>query len=131
MLKTPSRWLDQDVERIMGTLLRVGVSLSAATVLLGGMLYLARYGGMAPQFNTFAGEPSRLTTLRGIVESAWSLSGRGIMQFGLLLLIGTPVARVIFAIVAFAFERDRLYVVVALIVFGILLFSLCGGTLAL
>ncbi len=115
---------------IMGTLLRIGVSLSAAIVLLGGVLYLVRYGGMAPQYGTFAAEPVRLTTLRGIVESAWSLSGRGLIQLGLLLLIATPVARVVFAVAAFAFERDRLYVVVALIVCAILLFSLSGGTLA-
>lgn len=115
----------------MGTLLRIGVSLSAAIVLLGGVLYLVRWGGMLPQYGAFAGEPARLTTVQGIVESARSLSGRGIIQFGLLLLIATPVARVIFAVMAFALERDRLYVIVALIVFGILLFSLCGGTLAL
>ncbi len=131
MPKTPPRWRDRDVEMIMGTLLRIGVSLSAVIVLLGGVLYLARYGGTAPGYGTFAGEPVRLTTLRGIVESAWSWSGRGIIQFGLLLLIATPVARVVFAIVAFALERDRLYVIVALIVCAILLFSLCGGTLAL
>jgi uncharacterized membrane protein len=44
-----------------------------------------------------------------------------------LLLIATPVARVVFSIVAFALERERLYVVVTLIVFLILIYSLFGG----
>ncbi len=131
MSETPLRWQDRDVEKIMGTLLRIGVSLSATVVLLGGVVYLVRYGGTLPQYDTFAGEPARLTTLQGIIASARSWSGRGIIQLGLLLLIATPVARVVFAVVAFALERDRLYVAVALIVCAILVFSLCGGTLAL
>ena len=46
-----------------------------------------------------------------------------IIQFGVMLLIATPVARVAFALVAFAIERDRLYVAVSLIVLAVLLFS--------
>jgi uncharacterized membrane protein len=53
--------------------------------------------------------------------------GRAIIQCGLLLLIATPVARVLFSIVAFALEKDRLYVVLTLIVFCILIYSLFGG----
>jgi len=54
-------------------------------------------------------------------------NGRGIIQFGLLLLIATPVARVAFSIFGFAQERDRMYVVFTVIVFSILLFSLLGS----
>ena len=46
------------------------------------------------------------------------------VQLGLLLLIATPIARVVLAAVGFAFERDRMYVVVSLIVLAVLLFSL-------
>ena len=53
----------------------------------------------------------------------------GIIQLGLLILIATPVARVAFSVVAFALERDRLYVVVTLIVLAVLVFSLAGGHL--
>jgi uncharacterized membrane protein len=45
---------------------------------------------------------------------------------GLLLLIATPVARVALLAVAFAVQRDRLYVVVTLIVLAVLLASLVG-----
>jgi len=55
------------------------------------------------------------------------LRGRGIIQLGLLLLIATPVARVAFSIAAFAMQRDRLYVVVTLMVLAILLYSLTSG----
>ena len=57
------------------------------------------------------------------------LSGRAIIQFGLLLLIATPVARVIFSAVAFAWERDYLYVAFTLAVLAVLTYSLFGGAL--
>jgi uncharacterized membrane protein len=45
-------------------------------------------------------------------------------SLGILLLIATPVARVIFTVFAFAHERDWTYVVVTLIVLALLLYSL-------
>ena len=68
-----------------------------------------------------------MRTFAGILADIGQFRGRGIIQLGLLLLIATPVARVVFAIIGFALEKDRLYVVVAALVLGILLFSLFGG----
>jgi uncharacterized membrane protein len=48
---------------------------------------------------------------------------------GLLLLVATPVARVIFSAIAFALEGDRTYVVITLVVLALLLFSLLSGNL--
>ena len=45
---------------------------------------------------------------------------------GLLLLIATPVARVLFSAIAFAIERDGMYVVITLVVLAILMLSLFG-----
>jgi uncharacterized membrane protein len=67
--------------------------------------------------------------MRGIVEEAASFSGRGIAQLGMLLLIATPVARVVLALAAFARAGDRRYVVVTGIVLAILAFSLAGRSL--
>ena len=49
------------------------------------------------------------------------------IQLGLLVLIATPIARVAFSLVAFALQRDRIYVIVTLIVLAVLLYSLTGG----
>jgi uncharacterized membrane protein len=46
------------------------------------------------------------------------------IQAGLFILIGTPVARVIFALVGFALERDRIYVAITVVVLAILLYSI-------
>jgi len=47
-----------------------------------------------------------------------------IIQAGVILLIATPVARVVFAVIGFAIERDRLYVAVSLTVLAVLMASL-------
>jgi uncharacterized membrane protein len=58
------------------------------------------------------------------------LNSRGLIMLGLLLLIATPVARVIFSAFAFARERDFTYVCITLIVLGVLLYSLFSGYLS-
>ncbi len=117
---------DADVQRAVGNLLRFGVLLAAAVVLAGGVLYLARHGGAVPDYRVFHGAPVGLRGLGGIVSSALSGDGRGVIMLGLLLLVATPVARVAFTAVAFAFERDRTYVVVALVVLALLLTGLAS-----
>lgn len=120
-------WSDERLARWIGNLLRVGVGTAAAVVLLGGVLYLARHGAETPSYRVFQGEPTQFRTVGGIFGAAHHLGGRGIIQLGLLLLIATPIARVAFAAVGFAMERDRTYVLVSLIVLATLLFSLAGG----
>jgi uncharacterized membrane protein len=122
-------WNDDRLEQVIGTLLRAGVLLSGALLVAGGMVYLARHGSEPPHYRNFAGEPSDLRTIPGIVADAVSFRGRGIIQLGLLFLIATPVVRVAFSAVAFALERDWLYVAVTSVVLAVLLFSLVGGHL--
>lgn len=117
-------WTDERVERMIGALLRWGVILAAAVVLAGGAMYLVRHGSAIPDYRVFRGEPSDLRNVSGIVTDAVSWHRRGLIQFGLLLLIAVPVARVAFSVVAFALQRDRTYVVVTLIVLAVLLYSL-------
>jgi len=117
------QWNDHRIELIIGTLLRAGVLLSASVVLLGGILYLVRNGHAIATYSTFHGDLSPLRNLSGIAHGVLQLSGRAIVQFGLLLLIATPVARVIFSAIAFALERDYRYVVLTLVVLAILVCS--------
>jgi uncharacterized membrane protein len=126
-MTTTAKWTDQKVEGIIGSLLRIGVLLSATVVLIGATIFLGRHGGAAADFRVFKGEPTDLRSVHGIVQRAAHLSGRGIIQLGLLLLIATPVARVAFAIYGFAAEGDRMYVVFTAIVLAVLLYSLAGG----
>jgi uncharacterized membrane protein len=114
------------VQRAVGNLLRAGVLLAAAVVLVGGILFLARHGGTAADYRQFRGEPTTLRSLGGILAGAARGSGRSVILLGLLILVATPVSRVAFTAVAFAVERDRTYVLVALLVLSLLLKSLMG-----
>jgi uncharacterized membrane protein len=58
------------------------------------------------------------------------LNPLGLIQLGLLLLIATPVARVVFSVAGFAIERDWMYVVITLLVLLTLLYSLASSSLA-
>jgi uncharacterized membrane protein len=121
---------DQQVEQIIGNLLRWGVITAAAVVFLGAIVYLAGHGleNTADHYHIFKGEPGDLRSPAGVVSDAWTLRGRGLIQLGLLLLIATPIARVIFSVYAFARQRDYLYVLFTLIVLAVLLFSLFYGS---
>src|SRR5271170_2052721 len=120
---------DRRLEAIIGNLLRAGVVIAASVTLIGGIIYLSHSGESLPHYRLFQGEPADLRHFKGVLRDASSGGGPGIMQLGLLLLIATPVARVAFSLAAFAVQRDRLYVVVTLVVLGVLTFSMAGGQL--
>jgi uncharacterized membrane protein len=118
------RWTDQQVEITISVLLRVGVTLAAVTVIIGGIFYLIHNGYDPPQDHIFRGEPADLRQVPGVLHDVLELRGRGIIQLGILLLILTPVARVAFSVFAFWQQRDRLYIIVTLIVLVILVHGL-------
>lgn len=123
MTKT-RQWTDQQVEITISTLLRIGVTLAATIVILGGVFYLVRHGNEMPSDHIFRGEPVDLRQIPGVLKDTLVLQGRGIIQLGILLLILTPVARVAFSVFAFWQQRDRLYIIVTLIVLVILIHGL-------
>jgi uncharacterized membrane protein len=119
-LKKPA---DKDLEIIMGNLLRYGVLLAAIIVLTGAAVYLKQHAFDKSQYTSFEGEPKRLTDYKQIFQTAFEGRGRSIIQLGLLFLIATPIARILFSVVGFLLEKDMLYTLLTLIVLGIVLFS--------
>ncbi len=115
---------EERFERFLGTLLRVGVLTAATVVLCGGIVFLSRHADEPVDYQTFHDEPSPLRSPAGILHLVAQFRGRGLIQLGLLLLIATPVARVVFSVVGFARQRDLVYVVLTLFVLGVLLYSL-------
>jgi uncharacterized membrane protein len=119
---------DRRLETIIGKLLRVGVLAAAAIVLLGGSLYLLNKGASPVSYKKFQAASSDVRSIPEIFYSALHLQSEGLIQLGILVLVATPVARVVLALVGFALERDRLYTIVSLIVLLILVFSLWTAT---
>jgi uncharacterized membrane protein len=120
-------WNDEHIATVISRLLRIGVTAAAAVVLLGGILYLAGHGTAQPAYHIFESEPAGLRSVRGVLQDAFLLHPRGIIQLGLLLLIATPIARVAFSVLAFARQGDRLYVLVTIIVLAVLIYSLLAS----
>ena len=121
---------DRGIEIMIGNLLRAGVLIAAAVVVVGAVIYLSHYALQPANFSIFRGEAAALRTLPAIVRGAMRLHGKSVIQFGLLLLIATPIARVVFSVIGFADEHDYLYVALTLIVLAVLLYSLIGSGVA-
>jgi uncharacterized membrane protein len=119
--------VDFALEQRLGTLLRGGVILSAAVTLIGGIMYLAAHGSEPATFHTFTGEPEELRTVGGVIAGVARGDSKSIIQLGVLLLIGTPIARVFMSVIGFARERDWMYVACSLLVLSLLIYSLVHG----
>ena len=120
---------DERVESLIANLLRAGVLISALVVIGGGVTYLGHNPWAHVDYRTFHGEPGNLKSAHGIVRTALSGDPRGIMQLGLLLLIATPIVRVLLSTLIFAMEKDLMYLGFTLIVLAVLLYSLFGSFL--
>jgi uncharacterized membrane protein len=115
---------DRDMQLIMGNLLRVGVVLSMTVVFIGGVIYLMGYGQLKADYSEFVLDEAGFFSLASIWTGILEMNGKAIIQLGILLLIFTPISRVILAVFSFFLERDYLYVFIGLMILGIILFSL-------
>ena len=117
---------DQELDIAIAGMLRFGVTLAALVVLAGGLLSLRHPWTAIPDYSHFHAGDLALRTIPGIFRGALGLEPQSIMQLGLILLIATPVARVVFCVGGFARQRSRLYVVISSAGLLILLFSLAN-----
>ena len=124
---TTKGWTDERMEQRMAMLLRAGVGAAAAIVLIGATCFLIRHAGVRTDYRVFRSEPAELRVVSAIVKGVVALQCRELIQFGLLILIGTPIARVAFSVFSFVLQRDYVYTVITLIVLAILFYSLTIG----
>ncbi len=115
---------DQRLEMAMGRMLQIGVTIAALVVLAGGVLSLVQAPHTLPDYQHFHGAPPARVHLDSLGTAAFYRNGSAVIEFGILLLIATPVCRVLFGLVGFAWMKDRLYAAVSAVVLAILLFSL-------
>ena len=111
---------DRQLDLIIARILRWGVGLSAAIVLAGGVWYVAANSDVRPPYQRFTGS----TGIRALTALP---APEVLILAGLLLLIATPVARVVFSMVAFAMEKDWVYVGITALVLGVLAYSIITG----
>ena len=115
---------DKTIEKIMGNLLRYGVLISALVVMTGGIVYVFQHGFDIANYRKFVSEPKRLRDFSLILDGVIHGRGRSIIQFGVFVLIATPIARIVFSIIGYLLEKDYLYLVLTMIVLMIILLNL-------
>ncbi|RCH54343.1 DUF1634 domain-containing protein [Mucilaginibacter hurinus] len=119
---------NQKTSLIISNLLRTGVFASIGIACAGGIIYLLGHGHEAVTYYTFKGTQA-YEAPEYVFRNIFSLHGRAIIQAGILLLLATPIVRIIFSAISFAMERDYMYTGITLLVFAIITFSMLhGGT---
>ena len=119
---------EHKIEVLIGNMLRACVIATVVVVVAGAVLYMPAAYSTFPAYHKFISEPDAFRSVGGILIAAFSGDGKAIVQAGMLLLILTPILRVAVSVFAFLYEKDYLYVALTLVVLGLLLFSLSGGT---
>ena len=115
--------IDIKIEHILANILRIGVIFSAIVVLFGAVLYLFSHGQEKPDYYNFVFNPFSVDNPMGLLKDVLTLKSLEIMKLGILLLVGTPILRVIISVAAFIYEKDLMYVVFTLIVLFVLIYS--------
>jgi len=119
---------DRTIEAAMGLVLRIGVGVAAVLVAVGGVAYLAEDADAPTRYHRF-GAAQTFTTPGAVLHAALAFDPAGVIGLGLIVLVLTPVARMVFALCAFAIQRDRLYVAFSAIVLVVLAIGLTGHAL--
>lgn len=118
---------DVDLNRSVGNLLRLGVILSVTTSLVG-FIKLFMEGFKMPRKYTLLEMGNSSEKVWGhFWETLCKGEGMAIIQLGILLLIFTPLVRIIFALIGYLKEKDYLYVVISSIVLAIMAVSFFTG----
>ncbi len=115
------------MQSVIGWILRAGVLISMGVVFIGGVVYLYRHGQTHVDYSTFKGVPDFVGSAGGIIHGIVTGRGRAIIQAGIILLIATPIIRVIFSAIGFVLEKDYLYLGITLLVLLIILASMFSG----
>lgn len=120
------RFTDKEMNRSVGNILRLGVIISVFVSIIGFIKLFLEGFKMPKHYKDL-----QITNSEDIFREFWrSLShfeGLGLIQLGVLLLIFTPIMRIIFALIGFAKEKDQLYVLISLVVLLIIGVSFFTG----
>ncbi len=128
MKRTTGSIQDKDLQSVIGYILRWGVWIAMGVSLLGGIIYLYHHGQEQIHYGTFVEQDhSIMDMLRSTFNSITGWHGRGIIMLGIMLLFATPLVRLLFSLIGFILEKDRLYIIITLIVLAIIFTSIRGG----
>jgi len=104
---------------ITSNLLKYGVFISIALLVLGIIMLFIHNGGMGISLSKIVDPSGHVDTskitMMAVVTGVMRLDGLSLMLFGLMVLIAIPVAMVSLNLVRFVLEKDKLYIAMSLI----------------
>ena len=103
----------EDINRLIYHVLRAGVVLSVSLILFGFILEAFGAGGL----------PTQSIPPRRLLSEFLRFTPAGYVNLGILVLIFTPMARVLLSLLSFLEERDRTFAAITLVVLVNLLTS--------
>ncbi|SIQ62262.1 Uncharacterized membrane protein [Chryseobacterium sp. RU37D] len=118
---------DVDLNRSVGNLLRLGVILSVVTSLAGFVKLFSEGFKMPKKYASLDMGSSSEKVWGHFWNSLCKGEGMAIIQLGILLLVFTPLMRIIFALIGYLKEKDYIYVVISSIVLAIMAISFFTG----
>lgn len=120
-----------DLQQLIATTLRLGVSVACLIAFVGGVMYLCLHGGEPmPDYTHFSYDethPAYYTTLGGILDGISGWNARSWIQLGVIALLLTPILRVLLSMVDFLREHDWLYAGISAIVLAVIISNSVGG----
>ncbi|AYN01690.1 DUF1634 domain-containing protein [Chryseobacterium sp. 3008163] len=118
---------DVDLNRSVGNLLRLGVILSVITSLIGFVKLFMEGFKMPRKYKLLDMGTSSEKVWSHFWETLCKGEGMAIIQLGILMLIFTPLMRIIFALIGYLKEKDYTYVIISSIVLIIMVISFITG----
>ena len=121
-----------DIQQLIGNTLRWGVILACLLATIGGVYYLMEHGlDPVPDYRHFdiasAAAQTNYTTLGGVWQGILHGDAASCVQVGVIVLILTPIARVVLSLFDFIVEQDWLYVSITAIVLAVIISNSLGG----
>ena len=119
---------NEKMQLLISSTLRIGVITACTIALISGICYLINHGAdPMPNYHEFHRETTSLTTLQGIITGACQMREENWIQMGVIVLLLTPILRVILSLFDFAIQHDWLYIVVTTIVLAVIVANSVGG----
>jgi uncharacterized membrane protein len=117
--------VEKDFNRIIGLVLRFGVTIAFAVIALGsGLLFVEGQSGYGPLGGAEQLYSNRFVLgLGSLLQGVAAAKPFAIIDLGLIILFATPIARVAISIFLFFDEKRYVFVWITILVLSILLFS--------
>jgi len=112
------------IESTIGRIMQIGTLLAFAVIIMGSLYYLLQHSHDIIDYQTFHDKLYLATSFSGLWHDIVTFSARGIIQLGLFSLVLVQILRVALTIWYFIEIRDRVFVVISLLILAVIMSNL-------